>query len=411
MSPGRAGGGSAEYTLNLFDPAVQYDPYPAYREMRAIAPVLWNPLLDAWMVWRYDDVLSVLRDHESYSSAAMRERARQQAVSRGDEYVDNFGAPNMLNSDPPDHDRYRGIVARAFTPRAIAAQEPILGRVAQDLLGPLVSSGSCEIVSTVSSPLPILAIAAMLGVDRSDIESFRRWSDDFVTLGDFPTDEERRRSLDASVALRSYFDLEIARRRDGSKTGEDLLSRLVEANEGGVLSNAELLASCVLLLVAGNETTTNLITNMVLQLDRHPEQRERLSDDPSLIPGAVEETLRFDGPVHWTIRSATREVEISGQRVGEGEMIFVLVAAANRDPERFEDSDSYDVTRSSNHHLGFGHGIHSCLGSTLARLEARVAAEALLVAAPSYRVALADDALEYSRSNLRSPRRLPIERT
>ncbi len=399
-----------EYLLNLFDAATQHDPYPSYQEMRDLGSVLWNPLMSAWMVWRYDDVMEILRDPGTFSSAAMRERARQQAALRGETYVDNFGAPVMLNSDPPDHERYRNVVARAFTPRAVAAQEPALRRLARDLLEPLEETGACEVVATLSSPLPILAIATMLGVQHRDVEAFRRWSDDFVTVGDFPTEEEQRRSREASSALRSYFEEEISRRSERSEDSDDLLSRLVEANEGGVLSDAELLASCVLLLVAGNETTTNLITNMTLQLDRHPEQRDRLEEDPSLIPGAVEETLRFDGPVHWTFRSANRDVEVSGQPVRAGDMILVLVAAANRDPARFADPDTFDITRGATHHFGFGHGIHFCLGATLARLEAKVAFEALLRAAPSYRVARDGAPLQYTRSNLRSPRSLTIER-
>lgn len=399
-----------EYLLNLADAATQYDPYPSYQEMRDLGPVLWNPLMSAWMVWRYDDVMEILRDPETFSSAAIRERARQQAALRGETYVDNFGAPVMLNSDPPDHERYRNVVARAFTPRAVASQEPALRRLARDLLKPLEETGACEVVATLSSPLPILAIATMLGVQQRDVEAFRRWSDDFVTVGDFPTEAEHRRSREASSALRSYFEEEISRRSERSDDGEDLLSRLIEANEGGVLSDGELLASCVLLLVAGNETTTNLITNMALQLDRHPEQRDRISENPSLIPGAVEETLRFDGPVHWTFRSANRDVEVSGQPVRAGDMVLVLVAAANRDPARFADPDTFDITRGATHHFGFGHGIHFCLGSTLARLEARVAFEALLRAAPGYRVARDGAPLQYTRSNLRSPRSLTIER-
>lgn len=396
-----------EYLLNLFDPAVQADPYSSYAEMRDLGPVLWNPLMSAWMVWPYDDVLGILKDQDTYSSAAMRQRGLEQARQRG-ETEDNFGAPTMLNSDPPDHDRYRGVVARAFTPRAVAAQEPTLRRLAQELVQPLSRGDSAEVVRLLSSPLPVLAIAAMLGVENTDIDSFREWSDAFVTIGDLPTEEEVLRSRDASRSLRAYFDAEIGRRRvDGG--GDDLLARLVEANEGGVLDDAELLASCVLLLVAGNETTTNLITNMTLALARHPDQRDRLAKEPELMAGAVEETLRYDGPVHWTIRSATQDVEIADQPISAGDNILVLVAAANRDPSRFPDSDTYDITREASHHLGFGHGIHFCLGSTLARLESRLAMEALLETAPRYRLASDAEPLDYSRSNLRSPRRLAIE--
>lgn len=402
---------TVEYALNFFDPAVQRDPYPAYAAMRERGPVLWNPLMGAWMVWRHDDVLGVLNDWERYSSTAIRELARRQAHQRAEEYVDGFGAPTMLNTDPPDHTRLRSVVARAFTPRAIAAQELALRELAAALLVGLAGSGSCEVVASLSSPLPVLAIATMLGVDRADVEHFRTWSDDVVSRGDLPTDEERRLSEAASAALRSYFAREVERRHDGGSQGPDLLFRLVEANQGGSLSDAELLASCVLLLVAGNETTTNLISNMTLQLGRHRDQRDLLVRDPGLMASAVEETLRFDGPVHWTLRLATEDLEVQGQPMRAGEVILVLIAAANRDPAIFDDPDTYDITRGSTTHLGFGHGIHYCLGSSLARLEARVAMEALLEVAPHYQLVLGEDEPRYTRSNLRSPRALRITRT
>lgn len=391
-----------EYPLNIMDPAVRRDPYGPYRQMRDAGPVLWNPLLGMWMVWRYKDVTGVLTDNATFSNVGG-------PAGRGDEADGPFGAPTMLNSDPPDHGRYRGVVAKAFTPRTIAAQEPALRRLAGELVSPLAATGPYEVAGSLSAPLPVLAIATMLGVDGRDMDDFRRWSDELITAGGIPSEEEIHRSDAASRSLRAYFQGEIDRRRTDTTEGSDLLARLVAANEGGVLSDAELLASCVLLLVAGNETTTNLITNMTLALARHPDQRELLVKDPSLIPGAVEESLRYDGPVHMTPRRVTRDVEISGQPVKAGERIMVLVAAANRDPEKFTDPDTYDVTRAPGQHVGFGHGIHFCLGSTLARLETRLAMEALLETAPGYRLAADAEPLDYTRSNLRSPRHLPIE--
>ncbi len=401
---------TVEYALDFFDPAVQRDPYPAYAAMRELGPVLWNPLMGAWMVWRYDDVLGVLNEWERYSSTAIGGRSRRQP-GEGAESDDSFGAPTMLTSDPPDHTRYRGVVARAFTPRAIAAQEPALRELAAALLAGLAGTGSCEVVASLSSPLPVLAIATMLGVDQADVVSFRDWSDDIVARGDLPTDEEQRLARAASAALRAYFSREVQRRHHKTSDGTDLLSRLVEANQGGSLSDAELLASCILLLVAGNETTTNLISNMTLQLGLHRDQRDLLVRDLGLMPSAVEETVRFDGPVHWTLRLATEDVEVQGQPIRSGEMVLALIAAANRDPDIYDDPDTYDIARGSTTHLGFGHGIHYCLGSSLARLEARVAMEALLEVAPRYRVVLGEGEPRYTRSNLRSPRALRITRS
>jgi cytochrome P450 len=246
----------------------------------------------------------------------------------------------------------------------------------------------------------------MLGVNAADRAAFREWSDDLLAQGDFPTAEEAVRIVEAGENLRSYFAREINNRAGAQR--DDLVARLVEANADEVLSDAELLASCVLLLVAGNETTTNLITNITLQLGRHPDQRDLLLADPSVIPSAIEETLRFDGPVHWTLRVPTKPVEIGGYAINPGEPILVVVAAANRDPAVFPDPDRYNVSRTGNRHIGFGHGTHFCLGAALARLETQLAVEALLENGGRYALAEPDGQLDYPRFNLRSPSYLPI---
>ena len=385
-----------EYLLNLFDPAVQSDPYGSYAEMRELGSVLWNPLMSAWMVWPYDDVLGILKDPDTYSSATMRQRGLEQARARG-ETEDNFGAPTMLNSDPPDHDRYRGVVARAFTPRAVTAQEPTLRRLAQELVQPLSRGDSVEIVRLLSSPLPVLAIAAMLGVENTDIDSFREWSDAFVTAGDLPTEEEVVRSRDASSSLRAYFDAEIGRRRGGGG-GDDLLARLVEANEGGVLDDAELLASCVLLLVAGNETTTNLIGNGALALMHNPAQLEMLRREPAMLPRAIEEMLRYDGPVQSTARFPKSAVKLVDAEIPAGSIVVVVIAAANRDPAQFPDPERFDITRDPNDHLAFGEGIHFCIGAPLARMEANIAFSAMFERFARLRLRDPDAKLNYKGS-------------
>jgi cytochrome P450 len=392
----RAAEDAPEFALNMFDPAVRRDPYPHYAEMRSLGPVVKNALTGFWMIWRYEDVQTVLTDHATFSSEALR----------GADRPDAFGAPTMLNSDPPDHDRYRSVVQQAFTPRAIAALEPRLRNVASTLLVDLSGDTPFDIVEGLAGPLPVVAIAEMLGVDAADRAAFREWSDDLLAEGDFPTPEEAVRIAEAGEKLRSYFAREIHSRARAQR--RDLVARLVEANADNVLSDAELLASCVLLLVAGNETTTNLITNITLQLGRHPDQRDLLLADPSLIPSAIEETLRFDGPVHWTLRVPTTPLEIGEYAINAGEPILVVIAAANRDPAVFPDPDRYDVSRTGSRHIGFGHGTHFCLGAALARLETRLAVEALLEKGGCYALAEPDRPLDYPRFNLRSPRCLPI---
>jgi cytochrome P450 len=393
----RAAEDAPEFALNMFDPAVRRDPYPHYAAMRSLGPLVKNAMTGFWMVWRYEDVQTVLNDHATFSSEALR---------GGVDRPDAFGAPTMLNSDPPDHDRYRSVVQRAFTPRAIAALEPRLRDVASTLLVDLSGDIPFDIVEGLAGPLPVIAIAEMLGVNAADRAAFREWSDDLLAQGDFPTAEEAVRIAEAGENLRSYFAREIENRAGAGR--DDLVARLVDANADNVLSDAELLASCVLLLVAGNETTTNLITNITLQLGRHPDQRDLLLADPSAIPSAIEETLRFDGPVHWTIRVPTKPVELGGYAINPGEPILVVVAAANRDPAVFPDPDRYDVSRTGNRHIGFGHGTHFCLGAALARLETRLAVEALLENGGRYALAEPDGQLDYPRFNLRSPSYLPI---
>jgi cytochrome P450 len=255
----------------------------------------------------------------------------------------------------------------------------------------------------------VIAIAELMGVPASDRESFRQWSDDMVGgTPELATPDALERARAAGVNLRAYFTEEIARRRR-SAISDDLVGRLVAANEGQVLDDAELLASCVLLLVAGNETTTNLIANMTLALARHPDQRRRLLVSADMVPGAVEEAVRYDAPVQATVRTCVSEAVVGDAQIGVGERVFVLLAAANRDPDEFPDPDNFDVGRGSTTHLGFGHGVHFCLGAGLARLEARIACEELLAAAPEFGLADASAALDYGPSFIfHRPLRLPV---
>lgn len=389
-----------EFDFPMFDPAVMRDPYPWYREMHRVGPVVRNPsMFGAVMVAGYQEALGVLKEHRLFSSEAIGTRDRTGA----------FEGRIMLNADPPDHERLRGVVSRAFTPRAVAGLEPRLRLITEELVAPLRDRAPYDVVSELAGPLPVLAISELLGVSTDDRDSFRQWSNDMIAgTPELASEEALAVARQGAENLKEYFRAEIADRR--RRPGDDLVSRLVAANEGALLDDAELLSACVLLLVAGNETTTNLIANMALALGRHPDQRRLATETPDLSAATVAEVMRWDGPVQGTARMPLAEAEIGGRRVSAGEMVFVLVGAANRDRAQFADPDRLDVTRDATQHLGFGHGIHFCLGAGLARLEARVALEGLLAAAPEYEFACDIGELDYGASFIfHSPKSLAIE--
>lgn len=365
---------------NVFDPEIRADPHPTYRQMREQGPLIQNPLTGFWMATSFDACQTILRDPVTFSSGQL-----------GIDPIRNFlEAPTMLFSDPPDHERLRAPVQRAFTPRSVAALEPQARALSEQFLSSWQQNEPYEVVDGLSYPLPVTVIAEMMGIPSSDRESFRRWSDAAVAFN--AMGEGADLAVTEMGELKDYLAaaVETAKQRGG----DDLIRRLIDANDGGQLSDDELLASCVLLLVAGNETTTKLITNGVLQLARHPEQRALLVEDPELIPGAVEELFRFDGTVQSTFRAVTKETEVEGVTLSPGTMVLVMVAAANRDPDHFQKPDEFDVTRpNAREHIGLGFGVHYCLGAALGRLETKVAMEALLEAAPDYRVV--NDELHY----------------
>ena len=388
------------FDFNHFDPAVKADPYPHYAAMRAAGRVVSNLFLAGqYMVPGYEDVRALLSDHDTFSNGRLSEMGASSVLA----------APTMLDTDPPDHDRLRSVVARAFTPKSVAASEAKAAALARELVAPLADGEAVDIVDALAAPLPVDLIAELLGVSSDDRADFTRWSHELMGVLDLMAPPEvRERAIAASTCLHEYF-AEEARRRRARPTSDDLVGRIVAANADGRLSEAEMLSSCVLLLLGGNETTTKLITNAVLALFRHPDQRARLAADPSLLPTAVDEALRFDTPVQGNARIATRTVDFAGHEIPEGSLIVGLLGAANRDPAHFPDPDRFDVGRDPNAHLSFSHGLHHCLGAALARIEARAAIGALLHVAPCYH--LPDvDALEYGPTFFfHAPIRLVVE--
>ncbi|MCY4501215.1 MAG: cytochrome P450, partial [Alphaproteobacteria bacterium] len=339
-------------------------------------------LLNAWIFSRFPDVDEILRDWQRFSSDGRKaKRPGKRTV------IPDPGTPSLLSLDPPDHRRLRGLVSKAFTPRAVNAREPHIRSLMHELLDGIEDLSGFDLMEAVARPLPVIVIAEMLGVPVEDRPRFRSWSDRRARILE-PTigAEERADAVLAGEDLNAYFVPLVRERRADPK--DDILSGLAQAEEeGDRLDEDEMIALLRLLLVAGNETTVNLIGNGMLALLRHPEQLQRLRDDPALIPSAVEELLRYDSPVQLDLRRIVQDCDVNGFPVKRGEDIVVLIGGANRDPEQFEDPDGLDVGREGNSHISFGRGIHACIGAPLARLEARIAIEVLLERFSSIRLA------------------------
>ena len=388
------------------------DPYPAYRRLRERDPVHRNPLVPGWIVSRYDDVAAALRD-PGYSADERNWKRWPEALKRmqraGLEDPYSEGLASMLRQDPPNHTRLRALVSRAFTPRAVERIRPRIESLVKERLD-AVRGNELELLGALAAPLPVIVIAEMLGIPAEDHARFRHWSDEIVlTLGE-ASPEQARRSRDARHELRAYFEAIVEARRRAPEA--DLTSALVGAEQDGErLSMTELFGTLILLLVAGNETTTKLIANAMVALLRHPEQLERLRAQPELMPGAVEECLRYAGPIQLTSRMALADGEFAGRRVRRGEQLVLLLASANRDDAIFPGADRLDVAReNAGRHLALGHGIHFCLGAPLARLETQLALTGLLERFP--RIELAGDTIEWGHNTiLRGPLRLPLRVT
>jgi cytochrome P450 len=391
-------------SFNPMDPEFLADPYPTYHRLRTEDPVHYSPL-DFWVLTRYEDVVAVLRDPRFVKEPLAAFIAARFGVA-----VPVGMGLSMLDRDPPDHTRLRSLVSKAFTPRVVEGLRPRIQRIVDDLITRAEQAGSMDLIEEFAYPIPVNVICEMLGVPVEDHERFKGWSLDIARGLDSvllpPESDIPRRSGAARHALSDYFRGLIAERRAAPRG--DLLSALIAAEEAGdTLSEDELLATCILLLIAGHETTVNLIGNGTLALLRHPAELRRLRENPGHIGSAVEELLRYDGPVQRTARIPSTDVTIGGRTIPKGAMVMPFIGAADRDPACFPHPDRLDLARADNRHIAFGLGIHFCLGAPLARVEGQIAIGTLVRRLP--KLALDVDQPEYRQSlTLRGLKTLPI---
>jgi cytochrome P450 len=403
------------------------DPYPHYKALRDAAPVHFAPEARLWCVSRYEDVQAVLRADDVFSSRAMF----TMVMNGGHEgnppltlgfvrfavglflgtFLNPFtfaSARNLIAEDGARHSELRSLVNRGFTPRRIAEWEKRAREIVDAALARIAGARRFDVIDSLAVPLPVTIIAEMLGVEPERRADFKRWSDSIIyhTTGSGrldPFSDEFRRTM---VELINYSQKMARRRR--AEPAEDLLSVIVAEQDGAVgLTDREVFQFVALLLVAGNETTTNLIGNAVHALLRHPEACARVAADPGLVPAAVEETLRWDAPIQMVFRTATRDATVAGVRIPRGDRVAVLLGSANRDERRFPDPDRFDLDRDTGGIVSFGFGKHFCLGASLARLEARVALEALAPRLPQLRLTGERELLDSFL--VRGPKQLELE--
>jgi cytochrome P450 len=389
------------------DPAFVADPFPFYRSLRGESPVRRVTTargVEAWLITRYEDGLAALSDprlSSDFKDATDTRLLDQLPTMERDAFLGS-----MIRVGPPDHTRLRRLVSKAFTARHVAGMRPRIQEITDRLLDDVIPYGRADLVADLAFPLPVIVICELLGVPAGDRTEFREWTD--VMLAQQPSLPDIEEINTAWRKMWSYLEGLLATKR--AEPGEDLLSGLITArDENGSLEEDELVSMAFLLLVAGYVTTVNLIGTGVAALLIHPDQLALLRERPELLPRAVEEFLRYDGPVNpGIVRFPTEDVEIGGVTIPRGATVLIATAIADRDPSRFPDPDRLDVTRADNAHLAFGHGLHYCLGAPLARLEGEIAIGTVLRRLPNLALAVPYEELSWQVASLRGPKSLPV---
>jgi hypothetical protein len=402
-----------QYSLD--SPEFVANPYPTFARMRSNDPVFWSAENNYWCLTRYDDITSLIPSQQ-FSSNRLEAHAGRMAQGAKEYFRPFLTAVSswMLMIDPPDHTRLRGLVNKAFTPRVVEDMRIFIQELVNKMLADLEGQGSMDVIADLANPLPAMVIAELLGVPRTDQRQFKEWSDDIaLALSAIDTTASKDElfalysvAQKSALALSDYFKEHVAELRRHPQ--ENLLFALAQAEEqGDRLTQDELFANCVLLMIAGHETTTNLIGNGILALLQNPDQREALVANPELIVSAVEELLRYESPVQKMGRIALADIELKGKHIKKGDLVCFSFAAGNRDPEVFASPERLDITRKPNRHLAFGHGLHYCVGAALARLEGQIVINTVLRRLP--RLQLATENLQWHRNfTLRGLKSLPV---
>ena len=400
---------------DLDSPEFLANPYPIFDQMRINDPIFWSEESGYWLLTRYADIASLIQSDELSSNRIAAHSSRLPDEAK-EIFRPFFTAVSswMLMVDPPDHTRLRGLVSKAFTPGVVENMRELVQDLVNNMLAKVKDQGRMDVMSDLANPLPAIVISELLGVPATDQRQFKEWSDDIaLALSGIDTAASKEElfalyelAQKSFLALSGYFRERVVELRRHPQV--NLLSALAQAEEqGDRLTEDELFANCVLLMIAGHETTTNLIGNGILALIHNPGEREALTANPELIGSAVEELLRYDSPVQKMGRIALADVSVAGKRIKKGDLVCFSFAAANRDPEQFDSPARLDITRKPNRHFAFGHGLHYCVGAALARLEAQITFNSVLRCLPG--LELANENLEWYRNfTLRGLKSLPI---
>ncbi|GCE02773.1 cytochrome P450 [Dictyobacter aurantiacus] len=363
--------------FHLLDPQVLGNPYPLYQRLRTEDPVHWDHFLHAWVVTRYDDVRTVFQQF-----SADRAFTDEQLSTMGLEKLAPLArvmVKQMLFMDPPQHTRIRSLASKAFTPRRVELLRSHIQDICDDLLDAVQSKGSMDVIADLAYPLPAIVTAEMLGVPTSDWRQLTAWSADFAQiLGNFQHNPDfAAQALKTVEEMLEYFSAHVKDQHEHPREG--LISAFISAEvDGDHLSDDEIVVNTIITMVGGQETTTNLIGNGLLTLLRNPEQLEKLKTNLALVPSAVEEMLRYESPSQHTARLAPDDIELGGKQIKKRQAVIAVMGAANRDPERFEDPDRFDITRTNNRHMAFAWGNHFCFGAPLARIEGQIVFDTVL---------------------------------